>query len=148
MKLTKHQRNETMEMIAHLCVGLSILMKGIDKFEHHHTLIGLLLVLAALIAIVFSIYHKKIEFNLGHIKYYIFGIEGVAMAFVGYSYYQDGSHLLHYAYYLVSILFFIAIPVTYYVQKSRKRKESLKMELSNSTSNGIVNSIASQEEKI
>lgn len=148
MELTKHQRNETLEMIAHLCVGLSILMKGFDKFEHHHTLIGFILVLAALIAIVFSIYHKKIESNLGHIKYYIFGIEGIVMAFVGYSYYQDGSHLLHYACYIVSIIFFIAIPVTYNIQKSRKRKESLKMESSDSTSNGIVNSIASQEEKI
>jgi len=83
MKRTKHQRNELMEMIAHLCVGLSIFMKGIDKFEHHHTLIGLMLVLAGLMVLAFSIYHKKIESTLGKIKYYIFGIESIVMALIG-----------------------------------------------------------------
>ena len=143
--LKKHLRNDKMEMIAHLCAGLSIFAKGIDKFEHHHTFVGFALVFTGLIAIVFSIYHKKIESTLGNIKYYIFGIEGVAMAFVGYSYYKDGSHLLHYAYYIVSILFFIAIPVVYYMHQSKKRKESSKAELDGQTENGIVNSIASKE---
>ena len=145
MKRTKHQRNELMEMIAHLCVGLSIFMKGIDKFEHHHTLIGLMLVLAGLMVLAFSIYHKKIESTLGKIKYYIFGIESIAMALIGYSCYQNGSHLLHYAYYMVSIMFLIAIPVTYFLHESRKKKEASKTDLSDSTNNGIVNSIASKE---
>jgi predicted MFS family arabinose efflux permease len=148
MKLTRHQRNELMETIAHLCVGLSIFMKGIDKFEHHHTLISLMLVLAGLMVIVFSIYNKKIESTLGQIKYYIFGIEGIVMALIGYSYFKDGYHLLHYAYYVVSVLFFIAIPVTYFLHKSRKKKEASKTDLNDSKNNGIVNSIASQEEKI
>lgn len=148
MKLTKHQRNELLEKIAHLCIGLSILAKGIDKFEHHHILIGLFLVLVGLLAFVFSIYHKKIEAFLGQIKYFILGMEGVATALAGYSYYQDGSHLLHYAYYLASIMSFIAIPVIYYLNKSQKKKELLGTAVNNFTNSGTVNSIASQEEKI
>lgn len=146
--LNKHHKNYKMEMIAHLCVGLSILMKGIDKFEHNHFLVGSILVITGAVAFIFSIYNKKIESALGEIKYYIFGIEGIAMAFVGYSYYKDGSNLIHYAYFLVSILFFIAIPVVYYIHKLREKRESSQIELDNQTENGIANSIASKEEII
>jgi len=42
-------------------------------------------------------------------------------------------------------MFLIAIPVTYFLHESRKKKEASKTDLSDSTNNGIVNSIASKE---
>jgi uncharacterized membrane protein HdeD (DUF308 family) len=117
--ITKHKKSELLELIGHLCVGLSIFMKGLDKLDHHHTVIGIALLFIGLLVIIFSINHKKIEPFLGHIKNVIWGIEGIVMAIIGYTYYLEGTHLLHYAYFLTSILFFCAIPLTYFMQKRK-----------------------------
>jgi hypothetical protein len=146
-KNVTNKKNKIFELIGHICVGLSIFIKGIDKIDHHHSFVGSILILAGLLVIVFSIKHKKIERYIGHIKYFILGIEGVVMALIGYSYYQDGSHLVHYAYYLTSVLFFIAIPVSYFLHESKKRKELFKIDVGSKENNGALNSIASKQEK-
>jgi hypothetical protein len=142
----KQKRHEILELVGHICVGLSVFMKGIDKFEHHHVLIGWLLLILGLMILGFSAFNKKIEFILGRIKYFILGIEGFVMLFIGYSYYQDGSHLIHYAYYLTAILFFTAIPVIYFLHKNEEAKK-LKIDTGEPVNEGAGNSIASQEEK-
>lgn len=142
-QINKHRRNELMEMIAHLCVGLSILMKGIDKAEHH-LFIGSILIIAGLLVFVFSIKHKTIEHRFGNIKYFVFGVESVVMSLIGYSYYQDGANLLPYAYFLVSVMFIAAILVTYFMHDSKAKKENRKIA---SSEEGILNTIATNDEK-
>jgi hypothetical protein len=107
--IAKAKRNEIMELIGHLCVGLSVLMKGIDKLEHPgKEFIAVVLIIVGLAVIAFSVVHKKYEKRLGHIRPYILATEGIVMAFVGYSYMTDGSHTVHYAYFFTSVLFFWA----------------------------------------
>ena len=142
----KHRRNEFFELIGHLCVGLSILMKGIDKVEHH-PFIGGVLIFAGLLVIVFSIKHNKIESKFGKIKYFVFGVESVVMALIGYSYYQDGSNLIHYAYFIVALMFIAAIPTTYFLHDSQAKKETQKIATSEESKEGILNTIAPNSEK-
>ena len=146
MNSKKEKRNEMMEMIAHLCVGLSISMKGLDKLEHPgKEFIGLILILAGIVVLVGSFSHKKLEPWIGNFKLYIFGIESLVMGFLGYSYMVSGSRLMFYFYYLASFLFIIAmgIHIFYVIPKEKKNRvadtETEKEEKSNS--------IASHEEK-
>ena len=110
MTIDKQKKNEVMEMIAHLCVGLSILMKGIDKLDHHgKELVGIFFIAAAAGILIGSIFHKKYEQRLGSFKYFIFGTEMIVMALLGYVQMKDGSHLLYYFSFGVSVLFIIPI---------------------------------------
>jgi hypothetical protein len=120
----RHKKSEILELIGHFCVGLSIFMKGIDKIEHEHVAVGIILLFAGLLVFAFSLNHEKVESRLGNIKYVIWGVEGVVMGLVGYSYYQDGTHLLHYAYFFVAIMYICVIPFHYYMQSSKKKDSS------------------------
>ncbi|MDP3582105.1 MAG: hypothetical protein Q8S39_09210 [Ignavibacteria bacterium] len=121
-------------------------MKGIDKVEHH-PFIGGVLIFAGLLVIVFSIKHNKIESKFGKIKYFVFGVESVVMALIGYSYYQDRSNLLHYAYFIVSLMFIAAIPISYFLHDSQSKKVSRKIVSPEESKEGILNSIAPNSEK-
>ena len=144
----KEKRNEIFEMIGHLCVGLSILMKGLDKIEHPgKELIAVILILLGLLVIVFSLLRKRFESILNHIKLYIFGAEGVVMALVGYSYMQEGTHTIHYAYFLTSILFFAAIYFYPKIKASNEKKQSVVTPVV-TQADGKTNSIASEEKNI
>lgn len=136
-----------LELIAHLCVGLSVLMKGIDKLEHPgKELIAAVLIISGIVVLVGSFAHKKIEPRIGKFKLYIFGIESLVMALLGYSYMMGGSRLMFYFYYLVAVLFIIVIfiHVMYVIPKEKREKVSQSLV----ENQGDVNSIASKEEKI
>ena len=143
------KRNAILEMIGHLCVGLSILMKGVDKFEHPgKELMASLLILAGVVVVAGSFLHKKLEPVIGNFKLYIFGIESLVLAILGYTYMIGGSRLMFYFYYLASALFIVAAMIhLFYVMPKEKKKKNLPVNGGNET-RGEVNSIASQEEKI
>jgi hypothetical membrane protein len=118
-------------------------MKGVDKLEHPgKELIAAVLILIGLLVIIFSLLHKRFESNLDHIKLYIFGAEGIVMALVGYSYMQEGTHTIHFAYYATSVLFFAAI---YFYPKIKVAQEKKLIEIDHATSPSgeQTNSIAS-----
>jgi hypothetical protein len=143
--IDKHKKNEILEMIAHLCVGLSIFMKGIDKLGHHgKELAGIFFLAASLAILAGTIFHKKYEQKLGSLKYLVFISESLVMAILGYVQMMDGTHLLHYFSFGVSALFVIPI-VLLWRQNKKKREQEAKPEKVKFV--GEANSIASQEEK-
>lgn len=146
MKLSKHQRTELLETIAHICVGLSIFMKGIDKLEHHgKELVGIFFLVCGMAILAGSIYHKKYEQKFGALKYLIYATESLVMAVLGYVYMTDGSKLIHYFCFGVSVLFILPIIVLH--RRNKSKKESVSAELPEAYM-GEVNSIASKEEII
>jgi hypothetical protein len=148
MMSIKEKRSKIRELIAHLCVGLSILFKGIDKFEHPgKELSASFLVLAGVVILAGSLLHQKLEPRMGKFKIYIFCIESLVMAVLGYTYMVGGSHLMFYFYYLVSILFVVAALFHLNNLKSKEKNQKMKSANPESPSAGEDNSIASQEEK-
>ncbi len=147
MNNKKEKRNKMLELIAHLCVGLSVLMKGIDKIEHPgKELVGALLIFIGIVILVGSFIHEKLEHIIGHFKLYIFGLESIVLILLGYSYMVGGSRLMFYFYYLAGLMFIAAIFIHLkYVIPKEKREKAAIVVMENQ---GDVNSIASQEEKI
>ncbi len=124
MKIDKHKRNEILEQIAHICVGLSVLMKGIDKFDHPgKELFAVLLVLISVIVLAGAFLQKTIGLKHEYLKILVFAMESIAMALVGYAYMQDGTHLIHYFCFAVSVGFIITILLHIFVKFPKDRKK-------------------------
>jgi hypothetical protein len=147
MNINKEKRNAILEMIGHLCVGLSILMKGISKFDHPgNEMMASLFILAGVVVISGSFLHKRLEPVIGNFKLYIFVIESLVLGVLGYTYMIGGSRLMFYFYYLASALFIVAAMIhLFYVLPKEKKHIS---ENDGNEKGGESNSIASQEEKI
>jgi hypothetical protein len=97
---------ETLRKLGHLISGVVILLKGYSKFEEHHEGIGVVLFLLGIAFILFAIFHEKISWIKKH-EPLLFWLEGLAIAFVSYSYFADGKIAIPFLYAFASVMYFI-----------------------------------------
>ncbi len=125
---SKERRKEALEMIGHLCVGLSVFMKGIDKFDHPgNEFIAIVLIVIGIIIVFISFAHNKFRFLSNRVKRLVFVFEGIVMILVGYAYMKEGTHLVHYAYFVTAFLFFgaaVYLPGIKHQGRKRMSKKS------------------------
>ena len=109
MSATPAKTNVTREVIAHICTGITVLLKGIDKVENPDKLIfGAILIFIGSIILSVGVFHNTIEHKIKNIKSIVFLGEAIVMAIVGYIYYHDHKFLIQYACFIASIGFLIA----------------------------------------
>ena len=146
--MQKEKRKEILEMIGHLCAGLSVLVKGIDKFDHPgNEFIAVALIIIGAIILFISFAHSKLKFLSQRVKEFIFVFEGIVMIFVGYAFMKEGTHAVHYAYFTTAFLYFgaaVYIPK----RKAMESKRREKVELVEKQKNENTNSIASDAKNI
>lgn len=142
-QINKHKRTELLEMIAHLSVGLSVLLKGVDKSEHPgKELYAASFILLGVFVIAGTVLYKKLEPKIGHIKVYVLLVESFVMVLVGYLHWKEGSHLIHYFNFAVSVGFLVAIYILI-----KKKHKIIPIEISTLSGEETEKSIDSQEEK-
>ncbi len=97
------------EVIAHVCTGVTIILKGIDKVENPDKLIfGVVLIFIGCIVLSVGIFHNTIDHKIGSAKSIVFLGEAIVMLIVGYIYYHDHKLLIQYACFVASVGFLVA----------------------------------------
>ena len=103
----------------HLLIGAILILKGSDKFQHHHLLGGLIFSFGVIIILSFIyIILKKDHSRSLSIIVHLF--EAFACLFTAYIFYEDGKKYLQYFFLLASIGFFISVVIT--MNKYKKTK--------------------------
>jgi hypothetical protein len=109
-------KRQLIHNLQHFLTGAVLILKGIDKFPHHHFIGGLIFSFGLIILIYFVFAAlRKVHSPAMHIMIHLF--ETVVYLFTAYIFYSEGSKYLHFVFLLASIGFFISAIVAY-----KKRK--------------------------
>lgn len=98
-------------------MAVIFLLKGYDKFTHHHHVLGGLIFLFGLVALFYFLYmvFERKESRALHILIHLF--EAFASLFTAYIFHAEGKKYLQYGLLLAAVGFFVS---TYlYVQRNR-----------------------------
>ena len=94
--------------IQHLCVAFILIPKGYDKIEHHHNIIGWIIMSMGLIIFSYFIF-QKITKNKNH--FLVVGVhlfESIALFLTSYVYFEEGKTFLPYTTLIAGIGFLLA----------------------------------------
>ena len=117
---TKRKSVMFLESLTHYLTAFVVTLKGLDKIATPgKTGVAIFFLSAGVFILMGTIFHKKASASLKHFKGYIFGIEAVVMAIVGYLFLNDGKQFIQYVCFLASAMFIVALVV--YI---RRRKAS------------------------
>ena len=89
-------RKKGIKSIYHLIIGITLLLKGFDKIDHHHPLIGAIILFLGLAVIGYYTYiiiSKKSNHKLNIAVHFC---EGLALLFTSYIYFEEGKTYLPY----------------------------------------------------
>jgi hypothetical protein len=103
------------ENIAHYLTAFVVFLKGLDKFDLGKTGIGILFMTIGAFIVFGTLFHHKAEKWLRHFKAYVFLLESIVMAVVGYLYMKDGKQYIQYVCYATSVVFIVALII--YIRK-------------------------------
>ncbi|GAB3953737.1 hypothetical protein GCM10028805_38050 [Spirosoma harenae] len=99
---------EVRKQLAHGLAGVIIMIKGIDKAEHHHTIAGGILIAFGLFVFVLTIFHHRLARYIKSFDSLVFFVEAIVLGIVSVLYFQDGKKALPIAYGLATIGYLIA----------------------------------------
>ena len=111
-------KNKLLHSLQHLLIGITLILKGSDKFAHHHEFLGGLILSFGVIAMFYFIYLSitRNENSKMHIAIHLF--EAFACLFTAYIFFVEGKKYLQYGFILASIGFFISVYL--YVKRHKK----------------------------
>jgi uncharacterized membrane protein HdeD (DUF308 family) len=105
---------EFAESIGHLCVGIAITMKGVEKLSHH-PIIGSFILLFGVVLLLYFIYEKLKKVHSRTFKLLVHLFEGLAFLFLSYIYFIEAKIYLPYVTLTISIVFLVSGIVRYIV---------------------------------
>ena len=111
------QKNAFLHTVVHVLIGFSLTLKGYDKFSHHHTIIGSIILAFGIIILFYFFYvllkkHPSEKLNL-----LVHWCEALASLFTAYIYFTEGAKYLPYVFLLAALGFLISIYITHYRKK-------------------------------
>ena len=101
----------------HLLIGVILILKGSDKFPHHHLLGGLIFSFGVIIILSFIYIILKKDHSRG-LSIIVHLFEALACLFTAYIFYEDGKKYLQYFFLLASFGFFISVVIL--IRKGKK----------------------------
>ena len=99
---------EVRKQLAHALAGLIIMIKGVDKIDHHHSQAGGILIGIGLLIMLITLFHHRLAKHIKSFDSLVFLAEAVVLGIVSGLYFQDGKKALPVAYCLASIGYLIA----------------------------------------
>jgi hypothetical protein len=123
--MTKSKRAAVFANVAHYMAAFTILMKGLDKIENpEKTGIAILFLAIGTFIILGTIFHHKAEKLLHHFTLYVYLLECLVLAIVGYLYMKEGKLYLPYICYAASAMFFVAAAIYFFKHKNRSHQSA------------------------
>ncbi|GAB4003897.1 hypothetical protein GCM10028808_00440 [Spirosoma migulaei] len=108
---------ETRKQMAHALAGVIISIKGIDKIEHHHEIMGSVLIGIGVVIIGLTIYHHRLAKYIKSFDALVFLVEAIVLSIVSILYLQDGKKALPIAYIVASLAYLVAAYRSYHRDK-------------------------------
>ena len=99
---------EVRKQLAHALAGLIIIIKGVDKTDHHHGQAGGFLIGTGFLIMLLTLFHHQLAKYIKSFDSVVFLIEAIVLGIVSGLYFQNGKKPLPMAYCLVSIGYLIA----------------------------------------
>jgi hypothetical protein len=106
-----------LENVTHYLTAFIVLLKGADKIDLGKVGTGSAFILIGIVIALGTLMHHKAAKLLKHFKAYVFALEAIVMATVGYLYAQDGKQFIQYVCYFASAMFVVALAV--YVRRAK-----------------------------
>lgn len=115
----KQRRLAILESFTHYVTAFVILLKGVAKLEDPQKMgVAIVFFIIGLLIILGTVFHHKAGKLLKHFKAYIFALEAIVIAIVGYLYMSEGKQFIQYVCFAASLMFVIALVV--YISRIRK----------------------------
>jgi hypothetical protein len=115
---TRSKRVIILENVTHYFTALVVvLLKGFDKIDHGKAGVGIVFIVIGIIIVSGTLLHHKADKILRHFNAYVFALEAIVMAIIGYMYAQEGKQFIQYVCYFASAMFVVALAV--YLKRSK-----------------------------
>ena len=108
---TQSKKVILLETVTHYMTAFVVVLKGIDKIDLGKAGVGVTFLLIGVVIVLGTLMHHKAAKLLKHFKAYVFALEAIVMAIVGYMYAQDGKQFIQYVCYFASVMFVVALVV-------------------------------------
>lgn len=99
---------ELRKQLAHGLAGLIVIIKGIDKIDHHHGLAGSILIGIGALILLMTLFHHRLAKRIKSFDGLVFLFEAIVLSIVSGLYLQDGKKALPLAYCLASLGYLVA----------------------------------------
>ena len=119
---TRQKRIHVLENITHYLTAFVVLLKGFDKFFANKPAIGIMFCVFGLVILLGTVFHHKAARLLRHFKAYVFSLEAITIATIGYLYMAEGKQLIQYVCFFAAAMFVVALVV--YVRKGARSTEA------------------------
>ena len=103
-----HKIKTNLLSIQHLCVALILIPKGIDKIEHHHSIIGWTILLMGITILGYFIFQKISKTKNHFITIVVHLFESIALFLTSYVYFQESRIYLPYIILIAAIGYLFA----------------------------------------
>ncbi len=94
--------------VHHLIVSVILMTKGFDKIQHHHSLIGWIILLLGILVLSYFIFSKLTKNPHSNFEFLVHLFESTALFLTSYVYFQEGKSILPYVTITAGIGFLIA----------------------------------------
>lgn len=115
----------------HFIVAIILMIKGVDKIQHHHSLIGWTILLLGIIIMVYFIFIKRSKKPYSLLEIIIHLFESIALFLTTYVYFQEGKTLLPYITLIAGIGFFIATFIHLKRKETYSKENNLEEKVTN-----------------
>jgi uncharacterized membrane protein len=96
------------EKILHYLTAFILCLKGWSKIEHHHTTVGIIILLFGVTIALMNFFHHRLEHIAHRLPSIILFIESFVTSLVFYTSIEEGWKKISFAWLLAAIMFFIA----------------------------------------
>lgn len=120
MSILKHK----LRTLAHAVTGLALALKGYAKLTDHHAVIGSIILISGLTIIGYVLYDSRQQKHNRLLGTGIHFLEGLALLFTSWVYFEEGKTYLPYATLAAAIGFFVTVPVLYRKNRGMNKKRS------------------------
>lgn len=120
MSILKHK----LGTMAHTVTGLALALKGYAKLTDHHAVIGSIILISGLSIIGYVLYERRQQTHSRLLGTGIHFLEGLALLFTSWVYFEEGKTYLPYVTMAAAIGFFVTVPLLYRRNRGMHKKLS------------------------
>lgn len=118
MSILKHK----LGTLAHAVTGLALALKGYAKLTDHHAVIGSIILISGLTIMGYVLYDSRQQKHNKLLGTGIHFLEGLALLFTSWVYFEEGKTYLPYATLAAAIGFFATVPLLYRKNRLNKKR--------------------------